>query len=185
MEISQKLLCFLFLVSFTVGMVLGSIYDLFSFIRLLLGISKAPQKTSKKTLSHRLALPLTFCMDFCFSLFCGGVLILLLYFLNDGVFRFLSPLGLGCGIFTYRATLGRLIMRISEKLVNLIRHVISLALKAIMKPIRACIGLVHAWVLLPILRLFIKIHDRHMIKQTLRTTESFIKDAAQIFANEK
>lgn len=140
MEISQKLLCFLFLASFAVGVAWGVLYDLFCLSRMLLGFPSGKLLPlvgyDKRTRIKRIfGFCLLFIEDFLFVLLgCIG-LILLLYFINDGQFRFLAPLGLGCGFFVYHVTVGRLFMRVSAVLVRLIHRALGLLWRGVKFPI--------------------------------------------------
>ena len=51
-----------------------------------------------------------------FGVLCGVALILLLYYVNDGQFRLLAVLGLGCGFFAWYHTLGRLLGALTDRL---------------------------------------------------------------------
>ena len=185
MEISQKLLCFLFLASFATGAFLGIIYDLLTLIRLLAGLSPVAPKVSAERFKRACGLALLFLGDLCFMLLCGVTLVLLLYFINDGGFRFLAPLGMSCGLFVYRVTLGRLVLSLSETLVKCLRYVIRVVARAIWKPLYACLCLGYRLVICPIGDLIRQRLDRRLIKQTKRMIEDYVKEAEQTFIAEK
>ncbi|MBE6557885.1 MAG: hypothetical protein E7661_02590 [Ruminococcaceae bacterium] len=170
LEISQKLLCFLFLASFASGIAMGGVYDLLSLSRLVLGFSsdqKHPRTLagSRKKIFTALGRCLLFAEDLCFVLLCGICLLLLLYFINDGVFRFWAPMGLCCGFFVYRVTLGRLIISISERLVKLIHRLLKGLLSCLLLPIRWILGVGFKCVIAPLMRWRVqKAADRRIVK---------------------
>ncbi len=184
MEISQKLLCFLFLASFVSGATLGGIYDLLSISRLMVGLSPA-NKTSHKRGQRCLGMGLLFLEDLCFAILCGVTLLLLLYFINDGVFRFLAPLGMGCGIFVYRVTIGRLMMRIADALVRFIRRMILKVLRAVWRPIRAFLGLVYRLTVKPVRNMIERRLEKRQIKRTSQKIARYIQDASRAFESKK
>lgn len=141
MELSQKLLCFLFLISFGCGLGLGAVYDVLRIFRIMLGMprgtlaTRAGQKGRSK-ISHCLLWSLLFVQDLLFAILCGIFLILILYFINDGQIRLLAPLGLGCGFFVYYVTIGRLVMRVSEVIIAWIHRAMRLILTCLLFPAR-------------------------------------------------
>ena len=94
MEISQGLLGALFSLSAVTGAGLGVLWSL---IRLLRGICGADRR-GWHTVPVRILLTGT---DVLFGVLCGVALILLLYYVNDGQFRLLAVLGLGCFFFQH------------------------------------------------------------------------------------
>lgn len=109
MEISQGLLGALFSLSAVTGAGLGVLWSL---IRLLRGICGADRR-GWHTVPVRILLTGT---DVLFGVLCGVALILLLYYVNDGQFRLLAVLGLGCGFFAWYHTLGRLLGALTDRL---------------------------------------------------------------------
>lgn len=109
MEISQGLLGALFSLSAVTGAGLGVLWSL---IRLLRGICSADRR-GWHTVPVRILLTGT---DVLFGVLCGVALILLLYYVNDGQFRLLAVLGLGCGFFAWYHTLGRLLGALTDRL---------------------------------------------------------------------
>ncbi len=186
MEISQKLLCFLFLSSFAVGAALGMVYDLFYLSRLLLGFPKGtseslPSQGKRTKITKALGACLLFMEDFFFILLSGVCLLLLLYFVNDGQFRIGAPLGLGCGFFVYRVTLGRWFLAISETLVKLVRRVVKLLLGCLLFPLQATGRCLYRWVILPIGRVIAERRYRRRVKTTEKAVSAFISDAETAF----
>lgn len=176
MEISQKLLCFLFLVSFAVGTALGGVYDLLYLSRMLLGFPRGRYPSSEKMrhgkLRKILCCGLLFLQDFLFALLGGICLILILYFINDGQFRFLAPLGLGCGFFVYRCTLGKLFLRISDILVRMIHRCLRFLWKCFKAPMRLLWRGIQKIVVQPVCGLI----SAHKYRQSLRYTQKVLAD---------
>ena len=136
MEVSQKLLCLLLLVSVAFGVLLGLCYDVFRIIRILLGWHQGlsaytPEKRHRW--HHWAGQILLFVQDLLFGVLSGVVLILILYFVNDGQVRFLAPLGLACGFFAYTFTLGKLICAVSEVIARFIRKLVKWLVSAVYK----------------------------------------------------
>lgn len=120
MQISQSALLQLYLLSFLAGCGLSVLYDLFYMLRLWLLPPKArytvptiayiyakqvPTKSKKrKGRTFRIAL---FLGDVLFCIISAIVLILLLYGLNDGVFRISAPLCMAVGFASVRVSLAR------------------------------------------------------------------------------
>lgn len=186
MEISQKLLCFLFLSSFAAGAALGVIYDLFYLSRLLLGFpqstSEAPPSEGKRAkVTKAFGACLLFMEDFLFILLAGVSLLLLLYFVNDGQFRMGAPLGLGCGFFAYRVTLGRCFLAISSTLVKLVRRVVKLLLGCLLFPLRIVGRCLDQWILAPMGRVIAERRYRRQVKATQKAVSAFVADAETAF----
>ena len=189
LEISQKLLCFLFLASFAAGIALGGIYDLLTLSRLFLGLS--PKRNTRVDVlrpqgKFRTALTpiLLFLEDLCFILLCGISLLLLLYFVNDGVFRFWAPLGMGCGFFVYRMTLGRLITRISEALVKLLHRFLRRLISCLLFPLRLILHMCFKCFLSPLIRWLAKKSLARRITKTNKEILKFRQSAGHLFGME-
>ncbi|MBE6585075.1 MAG: hypothetical protein E7645_00955 [Ruminococcaceae bacterium] len=185
MEISQKLLCFLFLASLVLGFLLGFLYDLFRLIEMLLGFSKdirdfqKSQKFSRRySLCHRILL---FAEDLAWMMIATLSLILLLYFVNDGQFRIIALLGMAGGLFVYRVIFGRLFLKISGTLAAWIRKLILMLLL----PFR----LLGKWIcnitLVPLCRMYLDILDRKRRVLTERNIKNFQERASSLFQNQK
>lgn len=184
MEISQKLLCFLFLSSFAVGIVLGVLYDLLSVSRMLFRLAPVKRGESMGKAGRICGAVLLFVEDLCFALVIGISLLLLLYFINDGVFRWIAPAGLGCGFFVYRVTLGRLMAGLSEALVLLLHRLLRRVLCLLWMPVRACLGLGRRWLIDPLRTWLRQRHLCHEVKATERKMAVFIQRAGQLFSTD-
>lgn len=128
MEISQKLLALLFAFALLSGAGLGLLWNLIHLLRALCGVrisTSVPSSSHKGERSsllmriwHWVRLPGLFLLDLLFGLTCVCVLILLLYYTNDGQFRFFAPIGMGCGFLLWYQTLGRLMFRLTDATVR-------------------------------------------------------------------
>ncbi len=127
MEISQKLLGAVFALSVLCGAGLGLLWNLLRLLRALCGVRAAPAPAQRDCPAvcpgrHRLLISLRavwlFLLDALFGLLCVCVLILLLYYTNDGQFRLLAAAGMGCGFFAWYHTLGRLLGRFTDLMVR-------------------------------------------------------------------
>lgn len=120
MEISQKLLGLMFTLSVAAGAGLGCILDLIGLLRALTGaggtVTQARRAEKPRSAGEAVQLilrgtrgTLLFLVDVLFGILCGCVLILLLYYTNDGGFRLLAVIGMAAGFFVWRSTAGRLL----------------------------------------------------------------------------
>lgn len=160
MELSQRLLCLLFLASFGAGGCLGGVFDLLRMSRLLLmfprikGAESQPTPSRRAKWNRRCQLLLLFVEDMLFALLCGMVMILLLYFLNDGKIRWLAPVGMACGFFAYMVTIGKLIQKCLAWLTRVIRRLLGgisrFLWRALSFPIKAVCRLIKRVVLTPV-----------------------------------
>lgn len=186
MEISQKLLCFLFLASFAAGIALGVIYDLLCLTRMLPGFAPKPasvngELTKRQRASILLERFLLFIEDLGFALLGGIGLLLLLYLINDGIFRFWAPLGMACGFFVYRVTLGRLLMAVSEVLIRYIRRAIKVCLCILWFPVRLMGRWAGRWVVSPLATLLRRYREHRRLSVTEKLIQRFLLDAQNAF----
>ena len=182
MEISQKLLCFLFLASLLVGIALGLLYDLLGFLRLVLQPHNATAQCSqRKRLLPHFGRILLFFEDLFFVILCGSCLIILLYLINDGIFRFWAPLGMGCGFFLYKATLGQLFEMVANPMALGVRRILKLVRTMLWIPIRT----LGRWILHLIIKPLAGAIDRKrlhkQITATAKITTQFISNAEEAF----
>lgn len=139
MEISQASLGLLFSLSVGTGAGMGVLWSLLRFLRSLCGETDAAQPAAWRTGWHilRLLRCILFTLaDILFGLLCGVLLILLLYYANDGQPRLLALLGCGCGFFAWYHTLGRLVGRLTDRLSRALRS----ALRWLLSPLRRLSG---------------------------------------------
>ena len=136
MEISQRLLGLMFALSVAVGAGLGLLWNALKLLRALTGAETGhpPSEADGRTAAGKAGLPfpvrccgllrqaLFFGADVLFGLTCGIAVILLLYYTNDGQFRLLALLGTAGGFFVWYHTLGRLLDRLTDLFVRLLRR---------------------------------------------------------------
>ena len=107
MEISQSLLGLMYVWAVVAGAVLGASYDVLRLSRVMLGLPGKLLCVGRWRRVGRHAL--LFVQDVLFGLIGGLVLVLLLYYTNDGQFRGLAVVGMLSGFFVYYYTLGGLV----------------------------------------------------------------------------
>ena len=122
MGFSQRELACLFLGAVAVGLAFGVLYDVLRLARMLCGEEIGVRRTPLQDL-------LLGVTDFIFSLLACLSLILLLYYLSDGQFRALAPVGMAAGFFLYMQTLGRLTVLCAKGITCLLRLVILLPMR--------------------------------------------------------
>ena len=121
-ELSHILLAQLLFLSTLFGFLAGALYDVFRVRRIAVKI------------------PLLWHFeDFFFMVFCGAVYSLLFYALNSGRVRGFAFAGGIVGFYVYRKTLGRLVMALSERIINAVKYI---SRRIILPPIKFVIGLV-------------------------------------------
>ena len=119
--------------------------------------------------------------DFFFALLCGIILLLLLYFINDGQFRFISPLGMACGYFVFYATLGRLLRKISGVVVSVLHRMVIGLLSLLWRPLRELGMLLYRLILSPILLRIREVKLKQQIKSTEREIRAFHIQVGSLF----
>ena len=185
MEISQKLLCFLFLASFVTGIGLGFIFDLCKLSRLLVGLSPEKASRDQNEMPRRgqsmARSTLLFLEDFLFALFGGICLLLLTYFISDGVFRFWSLLGLSGGFFVYRVTIGHLFMTASYVIVYWIHRILRYCVHLLWVPVKLIGSLFYQRMVLPIIKQARKRKDQKQLIITEKIISEFHRNATELF----
>lgn len=188
MELSQKLLCFLFLASAGSGVLLGLIYDLMRMPMLLAGLSPEclpkQEKASPSPWQYNVGRVVLFFLDLLFAVVCGVTLVLLLYFINDGQIRMLAPVGVACGFFVYMVTVGRVIRLLIRIISQSIRWLLGLILRPVVKLsgfLARWIGKgVKAWMITPMQRAILVCRNkRRLMKETKGLAEIGVGDMAQ------
>ncbi len=161
---------------------MGAVYDVFSIIRVFLGVSfsktaegflQAHKHPLLRPLKRRTKRPLflkisLFLTDFIFSLFSAISIILLFYGYNNGQIR--VPV-LGClavGFLTYRLTLGRLVLPILEVVAVLIKNILFYVLFWILFPFKKAIQMITKI----LVSVYTKLVKRKRRKQRIRFTKA-------------
>jgi hypothetical protein len=149
MAISQLALARMYLLAIFLGVGLGAVYDVLRITRIFLGLHYRPQSAMrwqavrlpylpfKKAKGERRILgAVVFVEDFLFCMLAGIGLILLLYAANSGRFRMLTVLCAGMGFAAYRATLGSLVMQMSEAIAFFVATAVRYVLFFLTLPLR-------------------------------------------------
>lgn len=120
---TQGALALLFVYAAAAGFGLGGWYTLLRLLRVLsFGDAPMGKQGSKSGLS---AIALFF-GDVIFSVTAALTLILLLYYRNDGQLRAPAVLGMACGFFVWRETLGRIAAKLEKPLSRLVKKAVRL-----------------------------------------------------------
>jgi hypothetical protein len=139
----------LVLLSLLAGILLGAIYDIFRIRRVAFRLPREERtKESRIARLFRRHLALTdtllcFGEDLIFCLFGTVVLILMTYKLYYGVPRWYAFGATALGFWGYRMTLGRLVMRSAERVIDWIRRAVAFIRRRILLPV---IGWIKGWI---------------------------------------
>ena len=187
MEISQRLLCFLFLASFAFGILLGLFYDFLYLLRFFIFQPSGRKTTAADLRNVRLGMPVRiflFFEDLIFIL-CGGTgLLLLVYLINDGVFRLWGPGGMLAGFYVYRVTVSSWMTKICEHLISLLWRILKWIVRLVYLPIHVLGQWIYRLLFSPLLR-FIS-YKRYQKKQrhAERIMEAFLSEADLAFTDQ-
>ena len=96
--------------------------------------------------------------DIVFLSLCGAIFSVFVFYTNDGRFRAFMAIGAIIGFFSYYFTVGRLVMLLSEKIINAVRKVViftvSFALgtvkRFLIKPIKFVLSKLFSLICMPI-----------------------------------
>ena len=127
-DLTQKQLLSMIISALVLGVVLGVVYEGIRLIKLLL----VPNRGAGRVVDHIL----TFVCDIVFVILLAITGILQTYKISGGVFRGLSYIGMLLGLLFYRATLGQITKRLSERLAVFVRRATLKILKIIFYPVR-------------------------------------------------
>ena len=108
------------------GILLGLLYDLFRFLRALLGVY--PLKAVKAGRAAPVPKVITFFLDTLYMLSSGVLYIVFVYALHSGIFRFYSVAMLALGAFLYLKTLSRVLLFLLLHVSKMLRRFLSLLL---------------------------------------------------------
>lgn len=153
MEVSQRALAYMLLWALLGGALLGCLYDLFSFHRReckensscaarLAERTRLPgplawrKQRAKSSKREWVSIVVLMAHDVLFCLLFALAAVLLLYYTNDGQWRWSVPIGMLSAFLLYRATLGRLVRRALEILLILMRALLLWTIALLLYPIR-------------------------------------------------
>ena len=178
-DLTQNELFLLLVKSFCVGAMLGVVYDLVRFVKMLCGVRYDRAQIAKDIeLPRRIVIALvTFISDFLFWVFFGIVSVILNYHVVRGIFRGMTYIGLFSGFALYNLTLGRFMVRVNSYIASKIKKIIKTVLKLIFKPLKAVFFAIISFYHLTIGRFIVKIIG--VIKERIRK-----KKKGRIFAEE-
>ncbi len=178
--LSQRTLALMFVYAVLTGFCLGPVYDGLRILRMALGDPTATQgfprrrgstpSTCEPKRRPPLLTVLLFVEDLVFMLIASVALILLTYYTNDGQLRAPAPVGMACGFFVYIHTVSRLLVRLAELVLGLIRRMGVICLHLLAIPLK---GL---WTV-TVGRILANRRER----QTQRSIQSLTESAAQGF----
>ena len=186
MEISQQLLCFLFLASFVFGILWGILYDVLYLFRFFFAGHCDKKVKSASSVDLRAAVlfrVLLFCEDFLF-VFLGGIgLLLLSYLINDGVFRLWGPCGMFAGFYVYRVTVSSWVLHVCKGLIRLLRHLLKWIWQIFWLPVSTTVRWVFRLFFAPMIKFISRKRYEKSLGRSTRRMESFLNDADQIFSD--
>lgn len=176
-DLSQEALIALLIKSFLSGVALGVFYDLIRAFKMFFGVSYTRPTTDRSVAVRAVAYAVTFLTDILFWIIVGITSVLLMYSVGGGVFRGLTYVGLIGGILLYYFSIGRLMLRVSEAVVNFIKKVLRRVAKILAVPFvwvgRRAIFLFH----LTIGKFIGKIKDRRARKKARAEIDLVEKEA--------
>ncbi len=123
-EISREAFLPFLVFSFLIGIALGAIYDFFRIRR------KAARRAGKT----RLDFVLTLFEDVAFCLFSAVCMILATYKLYYGIPRWYAYGACALGFLLWQKTVGRLMMKLSDKIIDLVSRALSLLKRRAVMP---------------------------------------------------
>ena len=123
-EISREAFLPFLIFSLLIGIMLGAIYDVFRIRR------KAARRANK----HLIDLIMTVFEDIIFCLFATVCMILVTYKLHFGIPRWYSYASCALGFYLWQKTVGRLIMKLSDKIIDLISRAFSFVKRKLLGP---------------------------------------------------
>lgn len=142
-DLSQSTLASLLVYSVLLGVLMGVLYDVIRFIKLLCGIGGGSKGSGGKiTLTGIASWLVVFAFDVLFWLIFAASSLILTYNVSGGVFRAMVYFGMLSGGAIYYLTLGKLTLKLGVRAARLIRRIALGALRAVLVPFRAIFSLV-------------------------------------------
>ena len=187
MEISQRLLCFLFLASFAFGILLGLFYDFLYLLRFFIFHSSGRERAAADLRRVRSGMPVRiflFFEDLIFIFFGGMGLLLLIYLINDGVFRLWGPGGLLAGFYVYRVTVSSWMTRICEHLIRLLWRILKWIGRIVYLPIHVLCRWIYELLCRPLLRFISNRRYQKNKRRADRIMDAFLSEADRAFTDQ-
>lgn len=196
----------IFVLSIALGTFFGAMYDLLRILRLM-----RPEKKDKKTKSKasnnvsgektnkskehmssgkikiRIGDIVTSLGDIVFLSLCGAIFSVFVFYANDGRFRAFMAIGAIIGFFSYYFTVGRLVMLLSEKIINAVRKVVIFTVsfafgtvkRFLIKPIKFVLSKLFSLICMPIYtfirRLYHSLFGIFKIKLIILREKKYVK----------
>ena len=184
-DLSQQLLLGLLLHSLAAGALMGAIYDVIRFVKMLAGVEYGVyKKTSKFTLKNAVTSAVTFCSDVIFWLLFALCAISLTYTISGGIFRGLVYIGMLSGLCVYYFTLGKLTLKISSKISKVVKKTVRALIKIILIPLRAIFCIFVRLYRLTIGKIIGKIKEREKKRRQDRKSVSDAQSVAALPAGD-
>ena len=184
-DLSQQLLLGLLLHSLAAGALMGAIYDVIRFVKMLVGVEYgAYKKTSKFTLKNAVTSVVTFCSDVIFWLLFALCAISLTYTISGGIFRGLVYIGMLSGLCVCYLTLGKLTLKISSKISKVVKKTVRALIKIILIPLRAIFCIFVRLYRLTIGKIIGKIKEREKKRRQDRKSVSDAQSVAALPAGD-
>lgn len=177
MNVSQKAIAIILLYSAAIGVFLGVVYDFFRIRRKAYDLRK--KRTGGKI--SGLEYIRVFFEDILFSLIASVVFVIFIFHMNSGRVRGIAFLGALFGFFVYRATLGRLVMFLSEAIIKLICRIFGWIFGHVFRPL---FGILKKLFVSPLIKIYDKLDSVLYMKRNssfgvggLNITDKKIKGA--------
>lgn len=123
------------------GVALGILYDLLRIVRIVLGTETRDRLWRKErkgsALARALDIILVFLLDLLFGVCVGVVSVLLIYHANRGIFRGMVYGGMLCGFILYHFSLGKLVIKVSVIVTDILKKAVRKIICIIFIPTRA------------------------------------------------
>ncbi|MBE6631438.1 MAG: hypothetical protein E7623_01920 [Ruminococcaceae bacterium] len=166
--LSQKELFFVILYAFFIGMLLGILWDLFRILRMAraMGKRKKLQRVAGclQKLWQNSSDILTAFEDILFFTLAAVLVCIFLYHANSGKLRGIVVFSSFTGFLFYYFTLGRLVFRLSERIINVLSFLVKTVFKFTFLPVFCLIKKIF-------LIIYVFMRKKHLTKRT----KSYIK----------
>lgn len=133
----QRLLFIMILYSAAIGAMLGVIYDVFRIIRIAvsLGEKQKPKSNGKRAkIREAVSFVVIFIEDVLFFIIAAIITILFIFMVNNGQVRLFAVTGEIFGFLLYYFTVGRIVLKLAERIIALIKYVFSLLYRYVVLP---------------------------------------------------
>ena len=135
-DLSQTRIFELLLKAFLLGVALGFFYDAIRLLRMIFGVRYFGEKRASSRVQAVIEYAVVFLTDIIFWLVLGISSILLFYNVSGGVFRFSVYPAMLFGLFLYYISLGKLVLKLSAAVVDLLFKICRAILKLVALPVR-------------------------------------------------